>query len=415
LKITFRTTKPRSHEAVLDLRQPLRVFVPSWFICLLVFSGTIRADEQWILTTADFKSEKVAIRAIDDAGLHIPGSPERVIPMSQFLQLDRDGGSRATAPRLFVVLIDGDHLGGAPTGISGESLLWRSPALGEISFPLKRVRAIQRAAQAAPLNDANRTEDVLTLVNGDSLRGIVSDLTASDITIQPTGGETTTVSLASIVSADFASPPGATIASANLHRAFRVTTADGTVLTSDRVNLQQRDLHVRLPDGTDRPVPLSSVTGIEQINGPVVWLSSITPTESVQIPSFSQRAVPAQMDRTVQGDLIQLNGRPTYGIGVHSYSRLVFPIDTSCKTFHTQYEIDGDQPWADVTVRVKLDDRVAYEKAHVTSGAVSDVVKLDLNGAKRLTLEVDYGENYDVQDRLNWIEPALLRTPAKPE
>src|SRR5262249_29878501 len=155
----------------------------------------------------------------------------------------------------------------------------------------------------------------------------------------------------------------------------------------------QRDLHVRLPDGSDRPVPLSSVTGIEQINGPLIWLSSITPIESVQIPWFSQRPISAQMDRTIDGDPIRLNDQPTYGIGVHSYSRLVFPIEPGCKTFRTQYAIDGDEPWADVTVRIKLDDRVAFEKAHVTANAISDVVKLDLNGAKRLTLEVDYGEN----------------------
>jgi hypothetical protein len=37
------------------------------------------------------------------------------------------------------------------------------------------------------------------------------------------------------------------------------------------------------------------------------------------------------------------------------------------------------------------------------------VVSLDVRGHKRMTLEVDYGENYDVQDRLIWIQPALLR------
>jgi hypothetical protein len=99
-----------------------------------------------------------------------------------------------------------------------------------------------------------------------------------------------------------------------------------------------------------------------------------------------------------------------HGIGVHSYSRLVFPIDPTCKAFRTKFAIDGDQPWADVTVRIKLDDRVAMEKPHVTSGTLSDVIKLDLKDARSLTLEVDYGENYDVQDRLNWIEPALLRS-----
>ncbi len=88
----------------------------------------------------------------------------------------------------------------------------------------------------------------------------------------------------------------------------------------------------------------------------------------------------------------------------------ISPSIPRCKSFRTQYAIDGDQPWADVTVRIKLDGKVAYEKTHVTSGVLSDVVNIDLNGAKTLTLEVDYGENYDVQDRLNWIEPALLRS-----
>jgi len=119
-------------------------------LILLSLASVARADEQWILTTADFRSETVSLRSIDDAGIHIPGSgsDQRVIAMSQFLQLDRVGQSRATPPRLFFWLTDGDRLSGAAMGMSGESLLWRSPALGELSFPLKRVRAIQRAAQA---------------------------------------------------------------------------------------------------------------------------------------------------------------------------------------------------------------------------------------------------------------------------
>ena len=36
---------------------------------VLFYAVPVRADEQWILTTADFKSEKVTIRAIDDGAL----------------------------------------------------------------------------------------------------------------------------------------------------------------------------------------------------------------------------------------------------------------------------------------------------------------------------------------------------------
>ena len=192
-------------------------------------------------------------------------------------------------------------------------------------------------------------------------------------------------------------------------RYFAIAIADGTAVTTDAVQLSDRDLRVRFA-GADHPLPLSTVAGIEQINGPLVWLSAVTPIESTQIPAFSDRVLPAQMDKNVAGDPIRFGDREfSHGVGVHSYSRLVFPVDSQSRSFRTQFAIDGDQPWADVTVRIKLDGNTAFEKAHVTAGTLSDVVALDLNGAKTLTLEVDYGENYDVQDRLNWIEPAMIR------
>ena len=40
------------------------------------------------------------------------------------------------------------------------------------------------------------------------------------------------------------------------------------------------------------------------------------------------------------------------------------------------------------------------------------VILVPLNNAKLLTLEVDFGGNYNVQDRLNWIEPALVKSRA---
>jgi hypothetical protein len=417
--LKVQTTKSSRREAVFEARKLLRVFVPSWFIVFALIS-TVRADEQWILTTADFKSETVSIRSIDDSGIHVPadGGDERTIAMDHFLQLDRVGQPHATgAPKLFLWLIDGDHVGGAPVGVSGESLNWHSPGLGDLSFPLAQVRAIQRSAQPPPQSTpsgttAPRTEDVLTLANGDTLRGIISDLNGETISLQLSGGDVTPVPLTSIAAADFATPAGiSTAPQAVPKRGFRVTTSDGTVITTDSIKLAGRELHVMLPGAADRPIPLSSLSAIEQINGPVLWLSSLAPSENVQIPAFSQHIEPAQMDRTVSGDPIRFNDREfTHGIGVHSYSRLVFRIDPGCTSFRTQFAIDGDQPWADVTVRVKLDDHVAFEKPHVTSGTLSDVVKLDLDGAKTLTLEVDYGDNYDVQDRLNWIEPALLRS-----
>jgi hypothetical protein len=58
---------------------------------------------------------------------------------------------------------------------------------------------------------------------------------------------------------------------------------------------------------------------------------------------------------------------------------------------------------------VKLDDKVVHEQTDFRAGVLAPPLVIDVTGKKQLILEVDYGQNYDVQDRFNWIEPAFLR------
>ncbi len=63
-------------------------------------------------------------------------------------------------------------------------------------------------------------------------------------------------------------------------------------------------------------------------------------------------------------------------------------------------------------MRVKVDGKVVHEASHVRAGVLSPVVRVDLAGAKVLTLECDYGPTGDTQAHLNWLQPALLRAAA---
>ena len=96
---------------------------------------------------------------------------------------------------------------------------------------------------------------------------------------------------------------------------------------------------------------------------------------------------------------------------MHSYSRLSWDLDGTFEAVRTRYAIDTGQAntIADVTVRILLDGKVVYEQPHVRAGTLSPVIVVDIKSAMKLTLEVDYGDNMDTQDRLNWIEPALLK------
>jgi hypothetical protein len=176
--------------------------------------------------------------------------------------------------------------------------------------------------------------------------------------------------------------------------------------------LENGKLSADLGDGKPRPMDLGRVAAIEQVNGPAAWLSGRPPSEAVYIPFFgSGQEYPARMDATVEGSKDLRFGGKAFrrAIGVHAYSKLTWPLDGTYAAFRTQYAVDERLTQADMTVRIKVGDKVVHEKQNVRGGTLSPVITLDLAGAKSLTLEVDYGSGTDVQDRLVWLEPALLK------
>jgi hypothetical protein len=188
---------------------------------------------------------------------------------------------------------------------------------------------------------------------------------------------------------------------------------DDSFLTVPSLQASGENVSVTLADGGKRELPLAAVLSIEQLNGPVSWLSSRKPAQAVQIPYFGNTTWPTRMDRTVGGKPIQFGSRVFgRGIGVHAYSRIDYALDGTYEAFRTQYAIaqEDRRQYADVTVRIKVDGKVVHEQANFRADVLSPVIVVDLpREAKMLTLEVDYGQANDTQDRFNWIEPALLR------
>ncbi|MCC7349048.1 MAG: NPCBM/NEW2 domain-containing protein [Phycisphaerales bacterium] len=385
-------------------------------VCLLLVPSLCAhaADpDAWTLTTADFKQQTLVPTSIDDhtlsAGVQ-SGEPSRTIPLTQFLELERNQPPVPKPAGRFVLhLLSGDQLVGDPIQTQQEKLTWNNPIVGELSISLRQIVAIDRVGQSTSTSTDPRMDDVITLANGDTLHGILTLLDSTRLVVQPASGETATVPLESVVRIAFAAiatPKSST------EPAFRLRFVDGSSLVVRSIHLANGRVQIKFADKATRDIPLGAINAIEQLNGPVVWLSKVTPKENVQIPYFSI-SLPAQMDRNVLGRPIRYADRIyTHGIGVHSYSRLVYALEGQFATFRTQYAIDttdSDGRYADVTVKILLDGKVVHEQADFKAGVLSPVVLIPLSGASTLTLEVDYGQTMDVQDRFNWIEPALLR------
>src|SRR5262249_5931794 len=154
------------------------------------------------------------------------------------------------------------------------------PTLGELVLPLKSVVCVVRAGQSPPPTQlVQQTEDIVTLANGDSVRGIISGLNASSVSVQPAGADApTAVPLDSVARITFATT--AVPAPQSAVQGFRIGLVDGSGITAATVQLADQRLSMTLPDGSNRSVPQSALVSIEHVNGPLVWLSSLPPAES---------------------------------------------------------------------------------------------------------------------------------------
>jgi hypothetical protein len=381
-------------------------------VCLMG-AAAARAETAWVLTTADFQRQGVDLVSLDGGGAVVRSEKgeQRTVPLEDFLQLERTAGAHDVPGKFTLYLASGDRISGEPVGVKDEQLQWKSAGVGELTIPIRQIAAFAKAAGQTLANlDETRLEDTVRLANGDTVKGIVTGMDASSVSVQ-VGGDESKVPMETVTSIYFASSGKVALPAGT---AFRVRIADGSTVVAPKVNWSAGQVTLTLADGSTRKMDASKVAALEQMNGPVSWLSSRDPIENIQTP-FLGEPWPARMDKSVRGDPIRFGDRLfTRGIGVHSYSRLTYALDGGWQAFRTSYAIDGDEPYADVTVRIKLDGKVVHEQIGFKAGVLSPVVSVDLQGAKALTLEVDYGASDDTQDRFNWIEPALLKKKPAP-
>ncbi|MGC4032743.1 MAG: NPCBM/NEW2 domain-containing protein [Tepidisphaeraceae bacterium] len=374
---------------------------------VLVAASLASAQSNWTVMTTDFSSSAANVASIDEAGVGIAtgGGETQVRPWSSIVRLGR--GAAAAAPSgLVLCTARGERIVGTPSRIDGNNLVWKADLGAELSVPMESVLGILRDRTQADTLSQPRTEDQAVLQTGDSVKGILTDAAPDAFTLTPATGDPVKVPVAPLASFLFAAPPGGR--PAVKPPAFLVRVGP-SVIGAESVAIDRDRLAIKISDASTIKVAVADVVAIEHTGGPVAWLSSRLPAESTQTP-YLDGDRPARMDQAVAGGPIRFGG-VTYdrGIGVHSRSKLVFNLEPGDKSFRTRYAIDGPLTRADVDVRVLVDGKIIHEKTGFKAGTLSPVVEADLTGAKTLTLEVDYGRGFDVQDRLNWIEPAIIR------
>jgi hypothetical protein len=202
------------------------------------------------------------------------------------------------------------------------------------------------------------------------------------------------------------SSPSAEVAA--FHQAFRF--ASGDLLSGRWTGFQ--DGAVQLTTWWDEKLTLSpgTIGTIECRNGRVVYLSDLKPARVEQSPYFD-RVVPWRTDTTLGGAPITVGG-VTYAKGIAMHSRCVLEYDLGGRFQRFRAKFAFEQPAGAngrAAVRVLTDDKAQFENADARGSASPEDLDVNVEGARRLVLEVDFGADQDVADRVVFANARLVR------
>jgi hypothetical protein len=354
------------------------------------------------------------------------GSP--VAPRAQTIVVLADGGQLVTAA---------DWSGGVAVRLEGDSVVVLSDTLDEVRLPrdvvtgvvfaqrrnvrereelVERVRG-SSGGEPSPnpsLKRRGNSEDTALLVNGDRISGKVTQLERGSMTIETASGAAK-LPLSRVEAIELGGQSEPSPGPSLQGRGIGVGLRDGSLLFVDEIAAGARELQVKTAQWEASGAGnATDVVFLQPFREQVVYLSDLEPTGYRHVPYLSIEW-PYMSDLHVGGGPLVVGGkRYLKGIGMHSASRLTYPLDGKYKRFDASVAIDdsaersGSVTFAVYVIRDgKLEE--AFKSHIVRGGEAPRPVSVDVSGAESLTLVVDFADRGDEMDRADWLEARLLK------
>lgn len=285
-------------------------------------------------------------------------------------------------------------------------LIVRLPSGLNIEVPISTVRAIRQGGLQRPqpslfsedLESPPANNDLIYVVkNGKAQRSSVevSSISAKSIDFK-LRGEAYEFELSGIAAVVFGANTGfAPDRQPRPRVAVSLTTGErieGKILSMGE------HLRCRIDEGFVLDVPMRNLHRIDVSSDKLVWMSELTPKVE-QTPAFD-RVWPWHTDRSIAGLGFDLAGTHyDRGLGLVPYTKLTYDLSGRFDMFEAMIGIDDrGGPEAHAIFRVFVDGKQVFESKPMTRGLQPQALRIDLNKAKALVLEVDFGKNYDLGD-----------------
>jgi hypothetical protein len=187
---------------------------------------------------------------------------------------------------------------------------------------------------------------------------------------------------------------------------------DGSRLSLSAARQEGKVLSGQTLIGVPVRIPIIELVSLDMRQGRAVYLSDLKPRQ-YDYTSYLGVKYPFVGDGSVAGRELRLAGS-TYdkGLGLHSQGALTYDLGKGYRRFQAIVGLD-DQTGRCGSVRIKvLVDGKPHDLGWDKELTLADgprLVDLDVQGAKVLTLVVEFGRSGDVQDHVNWADARLIR------
>jgi hypothetical protein len=189
-----------------------------------------------------------------------------------------------------------------------------------------------------------------------------------------------------------------------------VYSGDGGRMSLRTVKLAGDKLTIATPAGVELVLPLDRVSRFDFSSGKIAYLSDLEPDSAAFTPlvGFKENQPAIEQYYRLRRDIgfdqepLVLAGK-TYlkGLSLASRTAVVYRLPGKFRLFKATLGIDDSvRPLGAAQVEVKADGKSLWEGA-VRGDQPPVDLELELAGAKRLEITVDYGDDLDVADRVD--------------
>ena len=311
---------------------------------------------------------------------------------------------------------DGDHLRGE-TRLFGEVRLARARVAAAVwQLPGDRDGrdrlvdwALARATPARP-GEAS-PDDRARLVNGDEIAGALERVTDRGISWR-SGVGSLELEFDRVIAVRLGGAPPAGEEASPRPRSLVAWTGwrDGARLLVAALVTEGNAIRATLPDGTTWRAAAGELVFLQPLGGRAVYLSDLRP-EAYRHVAYLKLAWPFFADRGAAGGLLRGGGSiHLKGLGMHSASRLTYLLSEPYRRFQAEAAVDDrTEGGGSVGFRVFVDGQMRYASPVVRGGQAPLPLSVDLSGARRLDLVVDFADRADELDHADWLNARLIR------